>query len=71
MGEVGASRLAQQRAVWRGAGLVASVREGSTVLYTLATEDVADVMAAARRILTDLLSGREELLRELRDAASA
>jgi ArsR family transcriptional regulator len=69
--EVEASSLSQQLAVLRRAGLVSSVREGSTVRYTLATEDVADVMAAARRILTDLLSGREELLRELRDAASA
>ena len=66
--DVEPSNLSQQLAVLRRAGLVASSREGSTVLYTLATSDVSDVMSAARRILTELLTDREDLLSELRAA---
>ena len=69
--DVEASNLSQQLAVLRRAGLVASSRDGSTVLYTLATSDVSDVMSAARRILTEVLSDRQELLSELRAAEHA
>lgn len=69
--DVEPSNLSQQLAVLRRAGLVASSREGSTVLYTLATSDVSDVMTAARRILTELLSDRQDLLVELRAAERA
>ena len=51
--DVEPSNLSQQLAVLRRAGLVSSVREGSTVRYTLATSDVSEVMSAARRILAD------------------
>jgi ArsR family transcriptional regulator len=64
--EVESSNLSQQLAVLRRAGLVVSSRDGSTVLYTLSTPDVADLMRAARRILTSMLSDQEELLAELR-----
>lgn len=67
--EVEASGLSQQLAVLRRSGIVTSTREGSTVVYELAGGDVADLMKAARRILTELLSGRSELLAELREAA--
>lgn len=69
--DVEPSNLSQQLAVLRRAGLVASTREGATVRYTLATSDVSDVMTAARRILTELLTDREELLSELRAAERA
>ncbi len=69
--DVEPSNLSQQLGVLRRAGLVASSREGATVRYTLATSDVSDVMTAARRILTELLTDREELLSELRAAESA
>lgn len=69
--DVEASNLSQQLAVLRRAGLVTSAREGSTVRYTLSTSDVSDVMSAARRILTELLTDREELLTELRAAEPA
>ena len=64
--DVEPSNLSQQLAILRRAGLVVSSREGATVRYTLATSDVADVMTAARRILTELLADRQELLDELR-----
>jgi ArsR family transcriptional regulator len=65
---VEASSLSQQLAVLRRAGIVTSTRDGSTVVYALAGPDVADLMRAARRILTEMLTGRAELLDALRDA---
>jgi ArsR family transcriptional regulator len=47
------------------------VREGATVVYELAGGDVADLMRAARRILTEMLAGRGELLAELRESEVA
>ncbi|UUU19011.1 ArsR/SmtB family transcription factor [Streptomyces sp. DSM 40750] len=69
--EVEPSSLSQQLAVLRRSGIVTSQREGSTVVYALASGDVADLMGAARRILTEMLAGRNELLAELRDTEAA
>ncbi|MET9970083.1 metalloregulator ArsR/SmtB family transcription factor [Streptomyces sp. NPDC006356] len=66
--EVEPSSLSQQLAVLRRSGIVTATREGATVVYALAGGDVADLMKAARRILTEMLAGRNELLAELRDA---
>lgn len=63
-----ASSLSQQLAVLRRAGIVTSTRDGSTVTYALAGPDVADLMRAARRILTEMITGQTELLDALRDA---
>ncbi|MEV6251087.1 metalloregulator ArsR/SmtB family transcription factor [Streptomyces sp. NPDC051742] len=60
------SNLSQQLAVLRRSGIVVSVRDGSTVTYALAGGDVAELLRAARRILTELLAGQSELLAELR-----
>ncbi|AXE24974.1 transcriptional regulator [Streptomyces globosus] len=64
--DIEASSLSQQLAVLRRSGIVVSTREGSTVTYALAGGDVADLLRAARRILTEMLAGRNELLAELR-----
>ncbi|MFK0292584.1 ArsR/SmtB family transcription factor [Streptomyces sp. NPDC090442] len=69
--EVEPSGLSQQLAVLRRSGIVTATREGPTVVYELAGGDVADLMGAARRILTEMLAGRNALLTELRDAGSA
>lgn len=69
--EVERSNLSQQLAVLRRSGIVTSTREADTVVYALAGTDVADLMRAARRILTELLAGQQELLAELRDADAA
>ncbi|MFJ6662760.1 ArsR/SmtB family transcription factor [Streptomyces sp. NPDC091383] len=66
--EVEPSSLSQQLAVLRRSGIVTSIREGSTVVYQLSGGDVADLMRAARRILTEMLTGQHELLTELREA---
>jgi ArsR family transcriptional regulator, arsenate/arsenite/antimonite-responsive transcriptional repressor len=65
--EVEASNLSAQLAVLRRSGIVTATREGSTVVYALAGADVADLMKAARRILTELLVGQNELLAQLRE----
>ncbi|KQX45553.1 MULTISPECIES: metalloregulator ArsR/SmtB family transcription factor [unclassified Streptomyces] len=69
--EVEPPSLSQQLAVLRRSGIVTSTREGATVVYTLAGGDVADLMQAARRILTEMLAGQHELLTELREAEVA
>lgn len=63
--DIEASSLSQQLAVLRRAGIVTSSREGSAVMYALAASDVAELMQAARRFLTEVLAGQSELLAEL------
>lgn len=66
------SNLSQQLAVLRRAGLVVSTRDGSTVLYTMSTPDVADLMRAARSILTTVIIDKQEsLLEELQAETEA
>ncbi|MFD9594506.1 ArsR/SmtB family transcription factor [Kitasatospora sp. NPDC059973] len=67
------SNLSQQLAVLRRTRLVTATREGNTVVYALSTSDVAELLRAARRILTDLITDQGALLTELRgpDAAGA
>ncbi|MFF1798613.1 ArsR/SmtB family transcription factor, partial [Kitasatospora sp. NPDC058263] len=67
------SNLSQQLAVLRRTRLVTATREGNTVVYALSTPDVAELLRAARRILTDLITDQGALLTELRepDAAGA
>ncbi|MFI7120914.1 ArsR/SmtB family transcription factor [Amycolatopsis sp. NPDC049868] len=66
--EVEASNLSQQLAVLRRSGIVTSTREGSTVVYALAGGDVVELLRAARRILTELLTDQNALLAQLREA---
>ncbi|WP_302851556.1 ArsR/SmtB family transcription factor [Streptomyces lunaelactis] len=66
--EIEPSNLSQQLAVLRRSGIVTATRESSTVVYELAGGDVAELLAAARRILAVLLTGQQELLAELREA---
>jgi ArsR family transcriptional regulator, arsenate/arsenite/antimonite-responsive transcriptional repressor len=59
------SSLSQQLAVLRRAGVVTATRDGSTVIYALAASDIAELMGAARRFLTEMLAGQGVLLAEL------
>jgi DNA-binding transcriptional ArsR family regulator len=58
--------LSQQLAVLRRAGLVSSARDGALVVYALSTPDVADLLAAGRRILSSVLADRDGLRDQLR-----
>ena len=59
------ANLSQQLAVLRRAGLVVARKEGSTVYYSLTSPEVAELLAVARRILTEVLAGQVELLEDL------
>lgn len=70
--DVEASNLSQQLAVLRRAGLVTTRKEGSTVFYALVGNQIAELLAVARSILTSVLSEQAELLTTLRsDVRSA
>ena len=66
--DVEAAGLSQQLAVLRRSGIVTATRDGATVVYELAGGDVAELMRAARRILTEMLTGQNQLLAELRES---
>lgn len=59
------SNLSQQLAVLRRAGIIIATRRGTSVSYELAATDVAELMRAARRFLTEVLAGQGQLLAEL------
>jgi ArsR family transcriptional regulator len=58
-------------AVLRRYGIVTATREGTTVVYALAGAHVSKLMLAARRILTELLVDKRELLAALQETGSA
>jgi DNA-binding transcriptional ArsR family regulator len=61
-----ASNLSQQLAVLRRAGVVVSRKQGNAVIYSLASPDMAELMAVARKVLTGLLNDQVGLLKDLR-----
>ncbi|MDX6740155.1 metalloregulator ArsR/SmtB family transcription factor [Actinocorallia sp. A-T 12471] len=63
------AHLSQQMAVLRRASLVVSRKEGTSVHYELADPQVAQLLAVARRILGEVLSGQADLLADLRTHA--
>ncbi|MEU0535230.1 ArsR/SmtB family transcription factor [Amycolatopsis tolypomycina] len=65
------ANMSQHLAVLRRAGLVTTRKAGSAVHYSLTSTDVAELLAVARKILTEVLSGQVELLGDLRTAAVA
>lgn len=65
------SNLSQQLAVLRRSGVVNARREASTVYYSLASPEVAELLAVARKLLTSVLAGKEGLLLDLRAEAPA
>ncbi|PBC67629.1 ArsR family transcriptional regulator [Streptomyces sp. TLI_235] len=62
---VEASNLSQQLAVLRRTGVVTSRRDGAAVIYRITSPEVAQLLAVARSILTDVITDRAELLGEL------
>lgn len=67
LAEVGleSSNLSQQLAVLRRAGVVAARREGNAVTYSIASEDIAELLQVARKVLTGMLSDRVTALADL------
>jgi ArsR family transcriptional regulator len=50
----------------RRAGLVTTRKEGSSVIYSLTSPRVAELLLVARGILTEVLAEQVELLADLR-----
>ncbi|MER5642795.1 metalloregulator ArsR/SmtB family transcription factor [Kitasatospora sp. NPDC002227] len=65
--EIEPSSLSQQLSVLRRSNLVSATRDGNTVVYELSTPDVAELLRAARRILTEMITDQGELLAQLRE----
>jgi DNA-binding transcriptional ArsR family regulator len=63
--EIEQSNLSQQLAILRRAGLVEQRREGGAVVYAISVPAVRDLLLAARTILAQVLSEREQLRTEL------
>ena len=66
--EVGleSSNLSQQLGVLRRAGVVVARKDGNTVIYSIASPDIAELLAVARKVLTRVLSDRVAVLEDLR-----
>ncbi|MBY0290260.1 MAG: metalloregulator ArsR/SmtB family transcription factor [Mycobacteriaceae bacterium] len=66
--EVGleSSNLSQQLGVLRRAGVVTTRKDGNTVIYSIASPDIAELLAMARKVLTTVLSDRVAVLADLR-----
>ena len=60
------SNLSQQLGVLRRAGVVDARKDGNTVIYSIASSDIADLLAVARKVLTRMLSDRVAVLEDLR-----
>ncbi|MCX2933449.1 lsr2/espR transcriptional regulator [Mycobacterium sp. CVI_P3] len=61
-----ASNLSQQLGVLRRAGVVMARKEGAAVIYSIASPDIAELLAVARKVLTTVLSDRVAVLEDLR-----
>jgi ArsR family transcriptional regulator len=71
--EVGleASHISQQLAVLRRAGVVAARKQGNSVIYSLASPDMAELLAVARKVLTGLLNDQVRMLKDLETSGRA
>ncbi|MEZ0385055.1 MULTISPECIES: ArsR/SmtB family transcription factor [Mycobacteriaceae] len=61
-----ASNLSQQLGVLRRAGVVTATKEGNTVVYSIASPVITELLAVARKALTGLLSDQVAILDDLR-----
>lgn len=64
-----ASHLSQQLAVLRRAGVVRSVRDGASMIYSISDPKIMELLAVAKEFLTTSLQEASELLADL-DALS-
>jgi ArsR family transcriptional regulator len=66
--EVGleSSNLSQQLGVLRRAGVIDARKDGNAVIYSIASSDISELLAVARKVLTTVLSDRIAVLEDLR-----
>ncbi|MHB8275917.1 MAG: ArsR/SmtB family transcription factor [Dermatophilaceae bacterium] len=65
------SHLSQQLAVLRKAGMVVARKQGNNVIYSMASEDMAELLLLARKVLTGLLTDQMGLLKDLQASSRA
>lgn len=65
------AHLSQQLAILRRLNLIVGRKEGSTVYYSLVSPQVAELLAVARGILTEVLQIQVELLDDLKAAPTS
>jgi ArsR family transcriptional regulator len=66
-----ASHLSQQLGVLRRAGVVTARKQGNSVIYSMASPDIAELMAVARKVLAGLLNDQVGLLKDLKASSRA
>lgn len=64
---VEASNLSQHLGVLRRAWMVIGRKDGHTVVYTLASPDLARLVGLARAVLAAMLTDQADLLRDLQE----
>ena len=71
--EVGleSSHMSQQLAVLRKAGVVVGHKRGNSVVYSMASPDMAELLAVARTVLTGLLNEQVSMLADLKASVQA
>lgn len=65
------SHLSQQLAVLRKAGMVVARKQGNNVIYSIASQDMAELLQLARKVLTGLLTEQLGLLKDLQASGGA
>ncbi|GAB2482181.1 ArsR/SmtB family transcription factor [Jatrophihabitans fulvus] len=65
------SHMSQQLAVLRRAGVVVTRKQGNSVIYSLASPTIAELMAVARKVLAGVLTDQVSTLRALEAQAGA
>ena len=66
-----ASNLSQQLGVLRRAGVVVASKDGNSVIYSIASPDIAELLAVGRKVLTGMLRDRVAVLEDLRAGGPA
>jgi ArsR family transcriptional regulator len=65
------SHLSQQLGVLRRAGVITAHKQGTSVIYSIASPEMAELMAVARRVLTGMLNDQADLLKDLKASSRA
>jgi ArsR family transcriptional regulator len=63
--------MSQQLAVLRRAGVVVAHKRGNSVIYSMASPDMADLLAVARKVLTGMLNDQMSVLKDLKASTKA
>ena len=66
-----ASHLSQQLGILKRAGIISSVKQGSSVTYFLVQKDVIDLLHLAKGIITNVLTEATSVLENIKSSEAA